>query len=91
MEHEEAPGVASLLKGQALFPAGLFECGIERNCTRGPRWQPLVWMRVQTLAQFGYLRIGILRDLDRGRSDFRMCRCDLKQGFYVFCSEILGT
>jgi len=55
MEHEEAPGVASLVKGQALFPAWWNWWGIGPNCRDGSPWPPLDWIRVQTLAQFGYL------------------------------------
>ena len=99
MEHEEAPGVASLLKGQALFPARLWSAvtchrfGTKAPTSRRtPRKSPVV-------AQFGYLLIGILLDLDRSRSDFRMALhpkfeitiCDLKLGFFLICLEIVKS
>ena len=86
MEHEEAPGVASLKEGQALFPLGLALGVTVGAALRGRPWfehqcsitAPIAILKSvrvrlfdHTLAQFGYLRIRILLDLDRRRSDFR--------------------
>jgi hypothetical protein len=72
MEHEEAPGVASLLKGQALFLAAVWSAlTCHRFGTKAPTTERNQRRRI-AVAHFGYLFIGILLDLDRRRSDFRM-------------------
>jgi len=86
MEHGEAPGVASLKEGQPLFLAGLWSAvTCHRSGTKAPTGRRTPRRRT-AVAQFGYLLTGILLDLDRRRSDFRMqlrpmfeiTICDLK-------------
>ena len=72
MEHGEAPGVASLLKGQGLFRLRWHQGSIGRNCRDRVAETYRAGQRDQALAQFGYLLIRNLLDLDRRRSDFRM-------------------